>query len=58
MTEKTSKRTPEVDIVLWCDGTWCYKYELSEYSEFMSDDFSIIKEDTLEWENLVEPNKK
>lgn len=29
------------DLIVWSDGTHCYRYELAEYT-FMSDDFTII----------------
>jgi len=44
------------DICIWADGSWCYRYDLEEYLTWMSDDFSIIKEDSVEWRQLVEPD--
>lgn len=32
------------DICVWPDGTWCYRYELSEMS-YLSDDFEVISYD-------------
>lgn len=29
------------DIMLWSDGTWCYREDLPEY-QYMSDDFYVV----------------
>lgn len=29
------------DILLWADGTWCYRYEEHEFAH-MSDDYRVI----------------
>lgn len=47
MTRATSAPSRE-DIIEWADGTWCYRYELSEYS-FMSDDYRVIADGSDEW---------
>lgn len=30
--------TDTIPICIWCDGTWCYPDELSDFS-YMSDDY-------------------
>lgn len=30
------------DIIIWPDNSWCYRYELSEFSSGKSDDYSVI----------------
>ena len=30
------------DVILWSDGTWCYRHELVEYGH-MSDDYIVIE---------------
>jgi len=44
------------DICIWADGSWCYRCDLEEYLNWMSDDFSILEEDSVEWRQLVEPD--
>lgn len=31
------------DLIIWPNGTWCYRCDLHEFS-FMSDDYQIIAE--------------
>ena len=33
------------DIIVWADGTWCYRYELHEFT-WMSDDYTVIAFDS------------
>lgn len=40
------------DILLWPDGTWCYRHELAEMSH-KSDDFEVITEQSPQYELLV-----
>lgn len=41
----------EDDVILWPDGTWCYRYQLPEYSH-MSDDYRVIEFDTFEYDEF------
>lgn len=36
------------DIIVWADGTHCFRYELAEYS-YMSDDYQVIAEESEGW---------
>lgn len=36
------------DVFIWPCGTWCYRYELSEFSH-KSDDFRLVKHLSPEW---------
>lgn len=38
----------DCDVMLWPDGTWCFRHELPEFGH-MSDDYRVIIEDTAEW---------
>ena len=40
------------DIMLWADGTWCFRYELATMSH-MSDDYETIICDTQRWVDIV-----
>ncbi len=40
------------DIMLWSDGTWCYRYELEEYS-WKSDDYEVFYFGTPEYDNFT-----
>lgn len=40
------------DILLWADGTWCYRYELPEMSH-MSDDIEVIPYGTHQYNLLI-----
>lgn len=33
------------DLLIWADGTWCYRYELSEFNH-MSDDYELVEFDS------------
>lgn len=35
------------DIIVWPDGTWCYREDLEQYS-WMSDDYIVLPVDTPE----------
>lgn len=39
------------DIILWPDGSWCFRYELPEMNH-KSDDFEVITEDNPQYELL------
>ena len=34
------------DIIVWPDGTWCFRYELHEYTH-MSDDYLVLPIDSI-----------
>ena len=36
------RHDPE-DVMLWSDGTWCYRHEGLEYLSWMSDDYETIR---------------
>ena len=40
------------DILMWSDGTWCYRHELSEMNH-MSDDYRVIAFDSAEYKELM-----
>ena len=40
------------DIILWPDGTWCYRHELTEYG-YMSDDYIVIEYGTARWSSFL-----
>ena len=40
------------DVILWSDGTWCYRHELVEYGH-MSDDYIVIEYGTTSWNNFL-----
>lgn len=46
-----SKRNLE-DIMLWSDGTWCYRYEVEEMTH-MSDDYEILYMDSPMWIEIM-----
>lgn len=39
------------DVSVWCDGTWCYRYELHEMNH-MSDDYITISFGTPEYDEF------
>lgn len=39
------------DLILWPDGTWCFRHELPQYGH-MSDDYRTIPVDTDEYEEF------
>lgn len=43
------------DVLVWPDGTWCYRHELHEMSH-MSDDYLTLLEDSPEWESFIREN--
>lgn len=49
------KATPKDNegILVWPDGTWCYRYELREYAH-MSDDYTMLSFGTPEYEIFQE----
>ncbi len=43
------------DILVWSDGTWCYRYELWEMTH-MSDDYLVLSYDSPEYNLFCEIN--
>lgn len=41
------------DIMLWPDGTWCYREDLEDYLSFLSDDFEVVPFGTPRWEQVT-----
>ena len=37
------------DVILWSDGTWCYRYELHEMTH-MSDDYVVLPFESADWQ--------
>jgi hypothetical protein len=46
------------DIMLWPDGTWCYREELEEMLTWMSDDYEVIPVDAERWIELTTEKEK
>ena len=40
------------DVILWPDGTWCYRHELVEYGH-MSDDYTVLEYGTVRWDSFL-----
>lgn len=40
------------DLIVWPNNTWCFRYELEEYS-YMSDDYYVIKFDSREYSEFL-----
>ena len=40
------------DVILWPDGTWCYRHELTEYWH-MSDDHTMLEYGTAMWNRFL-----
>ena len=40
------------DLMLWADGTFCYRSQLSEMSH-MSDDYEVLPFESAEWNALI-----
>ena len=40
------------DIILWPDGTWCYRHELAEYG-WLSDDYIVLEYGTTRWNRFL-----
>jgi hypothetical protein len=54
MKQKEDNKTVNMeDIMLWSDGTWCYRYELYEM-QHMSDDYEILEYGSIEYDNFFE----
>ncbi len=45
MIDGSIKPASDHDVMLWPDGTWCYREDLEEYSH-MSDDYQVIPVNT------------
>lgn len=46
------KPISEDDIIVWPDGTWCYRRDLDDYG-WMSDDYIVFPVDSAEWHDHV-----
>ena len=44
------------DVILWPDGTWCYRHELVEYG-YMSDDYTVLEYGTVRWRRFLKDNE-
>ena len=44
------------DVLLWSDGTWCYRHELLEYG-WMSDDYTVLEYGTQRWDKFLMDNE-
>ena len=54
MKQKEDNKTTDLeDIFVWPDGSWCFRYELSEF-QHKSDDRQTLYFGTPEWENFFE----
>ena len=42
------------DILLWPNGSWCYRYELEDNFGHLSDDYVVIPVDTPRWQEVVD----
>ena len=40
------------DIILWPDGTWCYRHQLTKYGH-KSDDYVVLEYGTTSWKNFL-----
>ena len=50
---KTNTKLDIEDILLWPDGTWCYRYELKEMTH-KSDDYGVLYFDSEEYNEFLE----
>ena len=41
------------DIFLWCDGVWCYRYELYEMNH-KSDDYEVLPFESARYLKFIE----
>lgn len=41
------------DLLIWADGTYCYRHELDEYG-WMSDDFTVVEFGSTEYLQFTE----
>lgn len=41
------------DVLIWPDGCWCFRSELSEFG-YRGDDFRVVPVGTSEWHELIE----
>lgn len=58
MKQKVDTKTVDLeDVLVWSDGTWCYRYELCEMTH-MSDDFSVLYFGTDEYWKFFETEGK
>ena len=58
MKQKIDTKTVDLeDVLVWSDGTWCYRYELWEMTH-MSDDFSVLYFGTDEYWKFFETEGK
>lgn len=40
------------DLIVWADGTQCFRYELNEYTH-MSDDYEVVSFGSVRYNQLV-----
>ena len=40
------------DIIIWPDGTWCYRHELVEYG-WLGDDYIVLEYGTTRWNSFL-----
>lgn len=45
------------DILMWADGTWCFRYELSQMNH-LSDDFEVIPFDSERHDAILNDTKQ
>lgn len=45
-------QSPE-DLILWPDGTACYRHELEDMLQGRSDDFEVVPVSSPRWDTLV-----
>lgn len=60
MKHKHDNKTIDIeDVIVWGDSdvhpTWCYRYELDQYSH-MSDDYSVVSFGTKEYDEFFNKN--
>jgi mRNA-degrading endonuclease RelE of RelBE toxin-antitoxin system len=54
MKQPQDKKTVDIeDIMLWPDGEWCYRYELSEFMRVRSDDYRVLYLGTSEHNAII-----
>ena len=40
------------DVIIWSDGTWCYRHELVEYGRLI-DDHVVLEYGTTRWSSFL-----
>ncbi len=51
----STNKIDDADIMLWPEGTWCYRDEL-EGMTHMSDDYQVLLYGSEEWNMFVKDN--